>query len=432
MKKIELVVGSCLVVSIITACSLFYAKKQTINIVATQLFTQDVGNDAIETNSVDIPNSQNEAIDLMNGMYAVYWNNNTWIIDGIDTPIKKQLFSINSNPYYTDINLSNNKELVSFSNTPNILSVYNLLSGETKHYTNSNVQYLYDFKWTFNDEAIIYLASPEVFSIPDAKVGIYSVSLGTGLTTTLIDWKDDKFPYGIHGITLSPNETQIAFYAPRNTEVMSLDPEYAVYLLNLSCLQIPNTCGDSVKYIGDGSSPEWTSDGELSWICENKNLSSVCIKAINSEEEPRVFISSENIISNSPEQTFISNMFWSTDGKYVAINAQSRSPTSVNGVVKDTYLITLFEGKPIQVMKMLDENNESEFWTKGFFENRYLVLAKIIGKEQPFGDYEVRFDTTDLFLYDIQTRDKIDINTSTDGREVFSLIARSSSSLLRK
>jgi hypothetical protein len=99
--------------------------------------------------------------------------------------------------------------------------------------------------------------------IPDAYVGIYGISLRTGETYEVVGWAADRFEYGVDNLRLSKDGQWLAFHAPRRSEMMAPDPEYAIYVMDMSCLENPETCTGSIRLAGDGYAPEWAPDGRL-------------------------------------------------------------------------------------------------------------------------------------------------------------------------
>lgn len=373
-----------------------------------------------EPSSTYTPAPQNVLDGLTAGSYAVFWNKGKWFINGINNSISKQFIPVTSDEYYTDIALSKDGKLVSFSNSPGILSVYNLETNELNTYSNPDIQFMYGFQWISDDSAVLYQATPEPYTIPDSKTGIYIASLKDKVTYTILNWNNDRFPHGINGLMVSPDGNHIAFYAPKNSEMMTPDPEYAIYLLESSCIQQPVTCSDTINFIAEGHSPSWTSDGRLSWVCQDGNISAICLKEKNSREESTIIFSAKEIDAIASTGATITKLFWSMDGKHIALNFQSRSQTAKSELMREIYLVTFSENGHTEIQKVTDTKNDGEFWVKWSSDSQYLVISQANDLEEPFGDYGMRFAKTELFLYDIQNGEIIDVNNDeANSREVF-------------
>ncbi|HEY9708826.1 MAG TPA: hypothetical protein V6D48_11540, partial [Oculatellaceae cyanobacterium] len=220
---------------------------------------------------------------LSSGLYIAYWSENTWWLRGVNGTSSLQLIPGKESELYTDIQISSNSNRVVFSNTPGKVSIYDQNTGELSTYLNSKVRYAYQFQWLLDGNTLLYLGTPEQYWIPDAQVGIYSISTLTGETNAIVSWGDQRFPFGLANLSLSPDGHWLAFDAPLNSEVAAPDPGYQVYLMDTSCLSKPESCIEAIYLVSSGSKPGWSSNGRLWWVCSQGDSSALCFKEPKSQ-----------------------------------------------------------------------------------------------------------------------------------------------------
>ncbi|MBI5352938.1 MAG: PD40 domain-containing protein [Chloroflexi bacterium] len=358
--------------------------------------------------------------ELLPGTYMTYWSQGMWHAkDPTTTDTSVLISGVKVDQLNTDIKFSPDYNLIVFSNLPNTLEIYDLRTGRISSYlhphANDTLYFLYNFQWALDGKTLLYLATPAEYSIPDGIAGVYSFSLTTGEVTMLIDPKDNRFEYGLKGLALSNNGYWLAFYAPRRSEVMTPDPQYAIYVMDTACLENLGTCAESVRLVVDGRGPVWSSDGRLGWICSDGALSALCIMDIEKSQRSQTLLTTHDL--KLPADAEFSRFYWSPDGNYIALNVRKHQPTGLNDIVEEIFLIPLDGGDAIQVTASTDRNEYWEGWSP---DGKYLVYSRAFGYTEPYGEYEIRMPKTELFLYDIQSGMHIDLlSGEADGIEVF-------------
>jgi WD40 repeat protein len=351
---------------------------------------------------------------LLPGLYLAYWSQGAWYIREVGGSNSMQLLPGISSNFYTDIRLSPDSDQVAFSNTSGQVSVYSLSTGKLTTYTNSEIRHAYQFQWLPDGDTLLYLGTPEQYWIPDSHVGIYSISLLTGRTTKVVDWANDRFRYGLDDLNLSKNGKWLAFDAPRLSEMMAPDPNYATYVMDTSCLANPETCTESIHLVDDGYAPDWSPDERLWWSCPQEEQSALCVTEVNTPRSSEVFMTASQL-TNSVDAVF-SYLSWSPNGKYLAINVQKPQSGESGDTRDEVYLMPIDNNQPVKVTAATDKNEYLEGWSP---DSQYLAYSQILGYTEPQGDLGIRFAITDLYFYDLQTNTKIDLVSAPGDREVF-------------
>ncbi|MBN2115863.1 MAG: PD40 domain-containing protein [Anaerolineales bacterium] len=317
--------------------------------------------------------------------------------------------------FYTEIEVSPDGNKVVFVSTPGQISVYDFRTSALTTYPNSEVNYAYDFTWLSNGDMLLYLGTIEESWLPDARFGIYSVSLLTGKTFKVADWTDDRFQYGLHHIRLSKDDQWLVLDAARISEYYAAqDSDFVVYMLETVCLVSPQTCGESIRLVGDGHYPEWSPDGRLWWVCPQGTRSALCVAEVDSLESPQVFLT-VSVLGKSADAKFY-GFAWSPDGEYAAIAVKQDKPNDPDHKRSEIFLIPADGSRPVRVTAASDENEYLEGWSPN---SKYLVYSQVIGYTEPQGELGGRALITDLYLYDVKTRTKFDFVDASGDREVF-------------
>jgi Tol biopolymer transport system component len=348
-------------------------------------------------------------------IYIVYWSQNTWYIKGLNGHENKQLMPNISSEINTILELSPDGNQVAFSSTAGELSTYDLRSGILKSYTNPKVNGIYTIAWLSNGNTILYSGNLRDTELPDEPVGIYGVSLETDTTFTILNPGDERFKYGIRDLKLSKDTQWLAFYAPRLSTIFAPNPEYSIYTMDLDCLETPETCNETIQRIGDGTSPAWSSDGILGWDCSSDNKSKLCYINIDGLREPQTLFDISKITS-SPKISF-ADFSWSPDGKYIAVNlVKPRENNIANDVIIYVTIISSDGKHVIEVTSLSDSESYWEGWSP---DSRYLAYSNFLGYTEPYGEVGVRSPITYIYLYDIQSKTRIDLVDISSDREVF-------------
>ncbi len=353
---------------------------------------------------------------LIPGTYVVYWsqNTNTWEVKGLGGTSKIKLIPNITSEVYTEIKPSYDGNLVAFSNTAGQVSVYNLHTGKLDVYSNPGIRYIYNFQWMPDNQTLLYTGTPEYIWWYDALVGIYGIVPKTGKSFTVSSLANEQFKYGLHGLTLSKDGRWLAFYAPRLSEFMSPDPEFAVYLMDTVCLQNVDTCGESIQFVGDGHNPAWSPDGKLGWVCSDGNQLALCQADVAALAYPKVILKINDLIA-LPDAKFY-DFSWSPDGKYIAINLQKYQPTKREDITDELFIVPTGGGQPVKVSSATEKN---ERWLRWSPDSKYLAYSRTLGYTEQGFDHVAAFPITDLYLYDIQTGEKLDLVDNPGDREEF-------------
>lgn len=350
---------------------------------------------------------------LLSGPYIAYWSQNTWYVKGLDGSSSMQLVTKITSELNTDIQPSPDGNLVAFSNTAGQLSISDLRTGELTSYSNPNVNGIYEFEWVPDSSTLLYLGTPEELWIPDSYVGIYGISLVSKQMFTVFDWNNDMFEYGLSDMSISPDGRWLAFSTPRLSEMMAPDPKYAIYLMDTSCLQRPETCNESMRLVGDGHDPIWSSDGMLGWVCAEGTESALCVMDISALTQPQVILTTSDL-KVSTDANFV-DFSWSPDRNYIALTLQMHQSAKTSDVTKEVILIPMNGGQLIKITNSL-VNEQWEGWSP---DSRYLAYSQVLGYTEPYGEIGARSPITNLYVYDIQSGKKIDLIDIPNDREVF-------------
>jgi Tol biopolymer transport system component len=355
--------------------------------------------------------------DLMLGAYLVFWHEGIWRIQGLQGSSNVPLMPQSRNSANTRIELSPDGNLVAFSDTPNELSVFNLQTGELISYPNPSLNGVFDIQWLSEGNTLVYTANPREIQIPDDPVGVYGISRSTGETFTLIDPEDKRFAYGLHRLTASKDGRWLAFFAARQTEMLSLDPEYGIYLMDTSCLDRVESCSQSIRLVGDGYEPTWSPDGSLGWVCPDGGESMLCVLNPDAPAPPRIFMTTGDL-GWSQDTRFI-DFSWSPDGRSIVLTTLSHQSAGSRDVMGDIYLIPASGGPPKRITDSQEVKGSWEGWSP---DSRYLVFSQDLGYSEPFGEVGARRPITDLYVYDIQNGKTTDLLNDTDSSEIFGFI----------
>jgi Tol biopolymer transport system component len=351
---------------------------------------------------------------LSHGLYLAYWSLDTWYIRSIGDATSMVLLPGINSELYTDIQLSRDNSRIAFSDSIGEVSIYDLHTGLLATYPNSEISHAYQFQWLPDGDTLLYLGTPEQYWIPDAQVGMYSISLQTGKTTKVVDWEDNRYQHGLDNLSISKDGKWLAFDAPQLSEMMAPDPEYAVYVMDLSCIENSEDCIEAISVVSDGYAPNWAPDGKLWWICSQQELSALCVAETQTFILLDAFVTASEL-TNSPEAVF-SYFSWSPDGKYIAANVEQAQRSESDDTRDEIYLIPVDGGQPVRLTATSDKNQYLKSWSA---DGRYLAYCEILGYTEPQGELGMRFAITDLYLYDLQDNTKIDLVNTPSDREVF-------------
>ncbi|MBI5934260.1 MAG: PD40 domain-containing protein [Chloroflexi bacterium] len=141
---------------------------------------------------------------LSQGMYAVYWNKDTWYIKGIGESDARVLIPNAISDLYTVMELSPDGNLVAFSDAGGRISIYDFRTGEIKSFTNSRINEIREIVWSNDGKMLYYSGTIEIIWRPEASAGLFWISLETEETSTLLELWNQKFQ--LRGLALSKDD----------------------------------------------------------------------------------------------------------------------------------------------------------------------------------------------------------------------------------
>jgi len=355
---------------------------------------------------------------LSPGMYAVYWNKDTWYIKSLGESDSRILIPSAISDLYTEMELSPDGNLVAYSDTGGRISIYDFFTGDTRAFTNDKASHIFDITWVRDEKSLYYLATNEKFWFPDANVGMYGVSLETEETSTIISPDDQTFMNdGLRGLALSEDGNWLAFYAPTMSEKMAPDPQYEVYLMDTICLQNKKSCVDSITTIGDGTNPTWSPDGKLAWVCTDGEWSAICVIDVNDlQSKAQIILSASQL--ETTQDTKITSFSWSPDGNYISINLVRReSPSGIADFIEEK--VVLFSIANNKLIKITNAPDQQESWAGWSPDSRYLAIERNAGYTEFVEGLGISFPEYDIYIYDIETGQIVDQIESAGDRQEF-------------
>jgi len=261
-----------------------------------------------------------------------------------------------------------------------------------------------------SNSTLLYMGTPEEFSIPDASMNLYGLSYESNETYTILDYINNQRFEHLVNISLSGDGNWLALLVPQHSVMVAPDPGYQVFLMNTSCLKEPESCYQAVRLVSDGSNASWLPDNDLTWICENGT--ELCLlenqSLANSSEYKNVthFFSVRN--------KKIDHFLWSPDGKNIALSIKNPSTGNNNDSSTTISILSVEDGKIKEIKKSLS-NLVVEAWSQ---DSRYLFFSKSNGFTSPQGDIGVMMPISEIFVFDTLTGTAFDFIASSHGPEV--------------
>lgn len=373
--------------------------------------TLEVGPTVEETITMTpTPSFVNPINGLGTGLYIVYWSHDMWQIKGVDNSIGiPQALNISSETYKSRIQLSHDGNSVSYSSLENQVSIYDLNTGISTSYSEPRQNFVFESAWSPDDQTLLCLGALDG-PYPDSQIGIFGITPATGKTFTVLAW-NNQFKFGLHGLAWSNDGKWIAFYASRTSEVESgWDP--AVYVMDTACFSDPTTCSDTIKIVDDGYGPSWLPDGRLGYSCNGG--SALCVIDINSSQAPSVVIKASDLI-NTPDAHF-GSCIWSPDGKNIGCTLLESDQTITHMPIRRIFIIQANGNHPINLSNNVNESEFIEAWSS---DSKYIAYSRVLGYTEPGGEYYLMTPITDIYIYNIENGETIDLIDESIEREVF-------------
>jgi len=350
------------------------------------------------------------------GAHVAYWQGDTWHLQGLDGSDALDLMPGITGPLRPELQLSPDGNLVAFSSGPGELSTYDFRTGQLTSFPNADVSGIFSIQWAPDGNTLYYLGTPDEFPIYDGNMSLFAVTLATHSLSTMIGWRDAHFPYGIKSLRISNDGQWLAFEAPRNSEIGSEDPEYAIYLVDPACLEGQGICPRSVQLVGTGENPTWSMDGKLGWVCSENGGSALCVfDSYDPTVAPRVFLTAGDLKPGANARLL--DFTWSPDGITLAVTVRSDGPSNPQQIPIERFLVSESGAAPINLSEGSDKDEWWEGWSR---DGRYLAFVRA-GSEntEPYGELGLRSRITTIHVYDVQTGEQFDLADSPGLRQVF-------------
>jgi WD40 repeat protein len=345
------------------------------------------------------------------GTYIVYKIQDTWQVRkiGIEHAIPINL-EIDTYILNRGFSLSHDENLIASTSSPGEISIFDICTGRKIHYKQAGQNYVFNLEWAPDNNTLFYLGTPEDIYMPDVFVGIYGFSVTDKKPLVLVEFVNDIFMYGIHSMSTSPNGHWIAFRVPQMSVIHHPAPEYTVHLMNILCIQEPDSCSDSITQVGENFQPVWTPAGQLSWICSDNLALAICVSDIDGEHLSKIPIVP---VDNSMgfQETQISSYTWSPDSKYVALVLDNLSSSS------SIYVFSVDDGKLTHVSEEIKRQRVFLAWSP---DSRYFAYYEIVNhRSESYGEIELQVPIRKTYIYDVDTGTNMELIDSTIGQEEF-------------
>lgn len=349
---------------------------------------------------------------LSPGMYAVYWNKDTWYIKGLGESDSRILIPSAISDLYTEMELSPDGNLVAYSEAGGRILIYDFRTSQIKSFVNPKVTQIMEIVWARDGKTLYYLGTRETVWIPDSNLGLYGISFNRDKTYSIIDWDNSKFRHdGLHGLALSENGRWLTFYAPTMSEMMAPDPKYAIYIMDTNCTNDPMSCINSTDMIGDGDMPDWSPDGKLSWVCSSNALCKADADSIQSTKQ--VFLTTDDLGTKMDAVLF--HYLWSPDGRYLAVTVENPKSAYEN-VSSEVFFYSFDEKRSIKISNTPNQLDYVMGWSP---DSRYLAFERNVGYTEFVDDLGIRFVEYDIYIYDVVTGQIVDQIESAGNRQEF-------------